>query len=94
MRKIILSLGSNPAESEVNALKVMLEASPEEGYTLGQVRSAIRLLDKVNGSADGVLMLEEPEYEFLLARFNAQKFGRATRAVVELADKIANAQHA
>jgi hypothetical protein len=41
-----------------------------------------------------VLMLEEPEYEFLLARFNAQKFGRATRAVVELADKIANAQHA
>lgn len=94
MRKINLSIGSNPAESEVNALKVMLEASPEEGYTLGQVRSAIRLLDKVNGSTDGVLMLEEPEYEFLLARFNAQKFGRATRAVVELADKIINAPQA
>lgn len=94
MRKINLSIGSNPAESEVNALKVMLEASPEEGYTLGQVRSAIRLLDKVNGSTDGALMLEEPEYEFLLARFNAQKFGRATRAVVELADKIINAPQA
>lgn len=69
-----------------DVLLAILETAPG-GMDIGEVRRAIRVMDKVEQATD-VLVLEDAEYEYLKARFAQTKFVRVTRELVDLADRL------
>lgn len=73
-------------QEDKDLLKALLETAPS-GLDIGQVRRSIRVIDKIDGAND-LLILEDTDYEHLRERFHQTKFVRVTRELVELADKL------
>lgn len=73
-------------------LRAILESAPG-GIEIGEVRRAIRVIDKVE-AAGALLALEDAEYEYLKGRFGQTKFVRVTRDLVGLADRLDGATDA
>ena len=61
-----------------------------EGAGIQAIRSAIKLIDKVEAAGDE-LQLEDSEHAFLMQRFNATRFVRADRNVIGLFEKLERA---
>jgi len=76
-------------QEELSALFTILESAPN-GADIGEVRKAIRIMDKLEEVKD-LLVLEDSEYEYLIHRFNTTKFVRITKDVVDLADRLESA---
>jgi len=60
------------------------------GVSVSEMRPAIKIADKLE-SANGFLVLEDSEWEFLNARVQAWPWPNAHRAFIEFADAVANA---
>ncbi len=89
-----ITLANTEADPEVAFVRNMLESAPmQSGYTIGQVRQATKLLDKI-AKLEGdkvTLALEDADYAFVADRFQQMRFTVATPGLVKLADAIENA---
>jgi len=77
-------------DNDAAILKVIFENS-FEGISIGDVRNSVKMLDRIEANT-GVLLLEDADYAYLQKRFNATKFIKADRSLVDLADRIDNAK--
>ena len=93
MRRIKLVI--NGLFAEVQQLKMLLEASPSgaKGYTIGDVRAAIKIIDKLDKLQEegGRLALEEAEWSWLCKRIAEQEWAVARPEIIALVDKIEGA---
>lgn len=73
-------------QTDKEVLVAILETSPS-GMDIGEVRKAIKLIDKLE-EGNALVSLEDSEYEYLKGRFDSTKFVRVTKELVLLADKL------
>ena len=70
-------------------IKTVIATAGPQGMNVGQMRMAMKILDKVdNLHADGVIELQDEEYNYLKQRFNTFPFGIVNPAIIDLADRI------
>jgi len=90
MKSITLKAG------EKDLLKLICEQSPD-GVTIEQVRSAIRVMDKIDameadsGLCTDILLLEDSDHQFLVGKFSTMKFVKADRGILDLFDRLSKA---
>lgn len=80
------------ATQSKEALKGLIAPAPEGGYTIEQVRSGIKVLDKIAASQTETLELEDADYDFVLQRLRSAKWVAADHFVVSFYDAIVNAK--
>lgn len=74
-------------------LKELIEAAPSpEGYAVGEVRSAIRVLEKLDdiGESGPAIELEDAEYAFVIGRVGKARWNVAHPDIVKFMDAISN----
>jgi hypothetical protein len=62
----------------------------DEGFTIDQVRTAIKAMDKIEAAGDDVAF-EDTEYAYVAERVKGARFTVASRDVVEFVDAVLNA---
>jgi hypothetical protein len=78
------------AFSPKQQLQTILSGAPESGYTIADVRSATKVLDKLDACKD-LLELEDAEYSFVLNRIRQVPWAMAHSDIVAFVDAIENA---
>ena len=61
-----------------------------QGIGVAEMRKAIRVIDKLE-AANGIVALEDADWEFLNQRVQAAQFTLAHKVIVEFVDAVANA---
>jgi len=87
MRTIELSKVDSFDERE--QLITLLKGAPAQGYSIDQVRNALKVIERLG--AVGPLTLENAEHEFLVAHLKSQRWLVASPEIVAMFDKIVNA---
>jgi hypothetical protein len=83
------------AEDALDQTKMLAEAissAPDNGYTIDQVRMGIKVLDKIEQSQEGQILLEDAEHAFVLERVRAIKWRVATPGIVSFYEAVSGAQ--
>lgn len=62
----------------------------DEGFTIDQVRTAIKAMDKIESSGDEIAF-EDTEYAYVADRVKSARFTVASRDVVEFVDAVMGA---
>ena len=89
MKTIKFELESAPRSKE--ALKNLIGPAPDGGYTIDQVRTGIKVLDKIASSQSEIIELEDAEHDFVKQRLQGSKWVAADPFVVSFYDAIVNA---
>lgn len=79
------------AQDAKNILKSTIGAAPEGGYTIDQVRTGIKVLEKIDASTDETISLEDAEYTFVRERVASIKWTVASPHVVAFYDAVLGA---
>jgi len=76
----------------VLSLVIKSPLDPRAGMDLDEQRKSIRILDKVEAAKTGTMLtLEDADYDFLVSKLKAFKWGTADRRIVELVDNVLDA---
>jgi hypothetical protein len=73
---------------EVEQLRAIIENAPTQGYTVAQVRLAVRVLDRLTGQN---VTFEEEEWRFVVDRVKQAQWVKANAAVLAFVDRIEQA---
>ena len=76
--------------SATKELLIAVIETPSTAMSVGEIRKSIKIIDSII-ACENALALEDADFEFLAARFNATKFVKVSRDVIALADAIENA---
>jgi hypothetical protein len=90
MRRIVFS--ENEASEMKDILRVIVESGPQERYTIENVRSALKVIDRIEASADQKVDLEDAEHDFVKWRVGLAKWNAANATVVSFYDAVMGAQ--
>jgi hypothetical protein len=96
MKKITLKELPGDTTSETFKYSVILEEAirrplnPQAGLTIEEMRQSIRVLDALE-SANGVLELEDADYQHLRSKLDAMQWVRVDRRIIQLVDDVAGA---
>jgi len=74
---------------QIQLEKIVTLAS--NGATIEEIRKRIRILDALESAKDGVLLVEDADWDLLRTLFNSFRFGAAQRGLLDIADEINNA---
>lgn len=66
-------------------------ASDGKGFSIGEIRQSVKILDRIEDAEDS-LILEDTEYQYLLARLQNFRFSFAHKALVEFIDDLESAE--
>ena len=69
------------------ALMGLLEGSPPQGYSVGELRKAVKAIEAISKASNGV-QLEDDIYEFVKKRVNETKYRLAKPEIIEFIDDI------
>lgn len=73
---------------EQNAiLRELMSVAPEGGVDIAAMRRAIRVIDALEAN-EGVVALEDADFDCLKARFLEAKFRVVSRDILAIADKL------
>ncbi len=90
MRKIVLK---TMPDFDYKSLLRSIIATPgprDGGMALDQVRKAVKILDRLE-AADGHLLLEEADWQFMKTRVEGASYTLADKRIVEFADDVIQA---
>lgn len=88
-----ITFQNDKIEYSIDILKDLLGKAPDQnGLTIEQVRTSIKVLDVIDASIDGVIRLEDAEYNFVKHRISVTKWIVATKDLVEFIDAVMNAE--
>src|SRR5437879_6330433 len=85
----IIELSDDAVFNERDQLRTLIKSAPANGYSIEEVRGALRLVDRLD--AGGALVLEDADWSFLVALLKNAKWVAALPGIVVMYDKIANA---
>ena len=71
-----------------DVVKIVMEQPGQGGATIEQVRRRCKVLDALDGAADGELKLEDAEFEFLSTTLKAFPFAAASRDLLKVVDAL------
>lgn len=84
---------ADPSHSKILSDVIQYAAGPESAMSIGEMRLAMKVLDKIEGCQDGDdLQLENEEYEYLKTRFAAARFTKVQKVIIDVADAIEGAK--
>lgn len=86
-----ITFTEDTAQDAKSLLKSTIGAAPEGGYTIDQVRTGIKILEKIDASADETISLEDAEYTFIRERVASIKWTVASQHVVAFYDAVLGA---
>lgn len=92
MRKLALEQRPQFHDRDV-LLAVLLKPQPPAGMTIGEMRLAIKIADRIESAKDSVL-LEEAEWRFLLDQYRRFPFAVVHKDLVALDEALAAATDA
>lgn len=92
MKKLALKDRTELKDTEVIKTVMSRPYNPQAGLTLPEIRRSMKILDKLEASHNGVLLLEDSEWEDLRRRFDVFPFSVAHKDIVALADDLASAK--
>jgi len=78
------------AYSEIIRTLIRQPLSKEKGVDIEEMRKGIRILDKLDAS-NGVLELEDADYDHLKAKLEAMTWGMVDRNLLDFIDTVLNA---
>jgi predicted aconitase len=88
MRKI--TFNTDEAFNELETARAIIGAAPQKGYTIQEVRKALRVLEALDAGPE--ITLEDADWSFLNQRVSETPWRVASPAVVAFCDKIGEAQ--
>ena len=88
MRRITLPTPTEDFDAR-EILKAQVSFAPERGYSVNDIRRALRVLAALDGQER--LVLENDDWTFLNDRVSNARWGRATAELLTLIESISNA---
>lgn len=85
-----ITFASSGAAEDKKLLLQIVGSSPDGGYTIEQVRQGVKVLDKIQASADAI-ELEDAEYDFVKVRLGQMKWNVADPQVIAFYDAVLGA---
>lgn len=102
MKRFELKIITNPRIKDLNMrttlIDVMESAPPGKGVTMAEQRKCIKVLDKLEATADPsidhptTIILEDEEYQTLASKVESYPWGRVSHAIIEMDDIMKNAE--
>ena len=90
MRSIKLKM--DDAFNERAQLRAAVAGAPERGYTIEDVRNALKVIERIDAMSDDTLLLEDSNWEFLCEQIRAKRWLVATAEVLAMIDKVLGAR--
>lgn len=89
--RVIQLREDTPIKSSV-LLGTVLGTSPTNSITVDEIRKRVRILDLVENSTDGTLVLEDSDYAFLNRLIQSFPFSVANKDLLSIIDTITEAK--
>ncbi len=79
------------SQTSAELLNTILLSAPQGGFEPTEIRKVIGLLDRVE-AANGAVVFEDADYEYVKHRVESFRWGFAHKAVLQFLDSIAAAE--
>lgn len=71
-----------------DVLKVVMEQAGPSGANIEQIRKRCKILDALDAAKNGLLNLEDADFDFVCSTVKAFQFGAANRELLKVVDGL------
>lgn len=94
MKKVNLHIEGveTPPEEIKKILKGVLGSSPHKNISIAEMRVRVKIMDTIDGAANGVLLIEDSDHDVLKDALENFPWGAANKTLLGMIDAILQAE--